>query len=404
MGEKITEKISYLTQLHTAWDGTEQRMALRSDPRRYLAYDYTGMDSWQSQYLRMIIYSAQTQLIQFPLWHAGWRLREKQYKGQASIQIPTNVLWSFRNIGAMELWLGDKAGGVKYDLKYLTGNGVLGLAKQLKTDWRPGSVVLPVAYGILQQDDSFTNIHANSSEMTINLELTQNQNAPDFPSALDADHDEPLPYRSRRTGGLPASYMGAEVWRFYAQWEEDMSAKFTRNANRLDYNAGVFRFDLKSYNPTESWTGDYVSFSREETSNIQRFFMRRKGQWQSFWSPTWLNDIELQGDQPAGQIYLLAAFTGYWQYYQKSSRRKTIVVFYYDGTCEILKVAGYSLDDTAAYGKIYLDSPLTHDIKKARVRLVSFFCRYRFNSDDLVTDYETNEIATMQIGFQEVDA
>jgi hypothetical protein len=404
LGEKITEKISYLTQIHTAWNGTEQRMALRNEARRYLSYDYTGMESWQSQYLRMLIYSAQTQLIQFPLWHAGWNLREQQYKGQASIQISTEAMWPFRNVGAVELWLGDKPGGAKYDLKYLTGNGVLGLMKQLKADWYRGSTILPVVYGILQQDDSFTNIHSDSSEMTINLELIQNQNAPDFPSAWDEYHDEPMPYQSRFIQDLPSSYMGSEVWRFYSQWEDDMSAQFTRNANRLDYNVGVFRFDLKSYNPTESCTMDFAAFSRAEAYNMQRFFMRHKGRWQSFWAPTWLNDIELQGDQPSGRIYLLANFTGFWKYYQKSSRRKTIVVFYCDGTCEILKIAGYSLDDTGTYGKIYLDSPLMHDIRKARVRLVSFFCRYRFSSDDLVTDYETNEIATMQIGFQEVDA
>ncbi len=404
MGDKITEKISYLTQVHTAWDGTEQRMALRSEPRRYVAYDYTGMESWQSQYLRMLIYSAQTQLIQFPMWHAACSLPDRQYKGQASVRVPLDILWNFRNIGALELWGGDTAGGAKYDLKYMTASGALGLQKQLKGDWPAyATAVIPVFYGVLQQDDSYTNVHSDVSEMTINVELIQNQNAPDFPAAFDEYHDEILPEESQFSFGLPASYMGAEVWRFYPQWEDDMPAQFTRNANRMDYDTGVFRFDLKSYNPGETRDVTYAAISRPEIHNMQRFFMRCKGAWKYFWAPTWVNDIALAGDQSSGQICLYADFTMFWKYYAKSSRRRTIVIFYYGGTCEILKIAGYSLDDTGRRGKIYLDGPLTHDIRKADVRCISFFCRYRFSEDDMVMDYETTGIATTKLTLKEVD-
>ena len=405
MAEKITEKISYLTQICTAWDNSEQRMALRSEPRRYIAYDYIGIESWQSQYLRMLTYQAQTQLIQFPLWHAACRLSEQQYIGQSAVAVPTHGLWGFRNIGAVELWTDDQAGGVKYDLNYITANGALGLKKQLKSNWMADSTMaIPVFYGVLQQDSSYTNLQASATELTMNLELIQNQSAPTFPTAWDEFHDEKMPIESQFREGMPGYYFGAEVFRYMPQWEDDLSAKFTRNANRLDYNVGVFRFDLKSYNPTESRDIKFAGISRAEIYNMQRFFMRQKGRWKSFWVPTWLNDIELAGDQPSGQTYLLTKFNQFWKYYAKTSRRKNIILFYIDGSSEILSIAGYSTDDTGTYGKIYLDEPLKHDLRIKRVRMISFFARCRFASDDLTTDYETTGIATIQMSFQEVDA
>ena len=93
----------------------------------------------------------------------------------------------------------------------------------------------------------------------------------------------------------------------------------------------------------------------------------------------------------------------FWKYYAKSKRRRTIVIFYLNGTCEILKIAGYSIDDTGKYGKIYLENPLTHSLLKKQVAMISFFCRYRFGNDALTIDHDTLEISTMDLNFVEVD-
>ncbi len=102
-------------------------MALRQEPRRYVAYDYIGCESWQSQYLRMFAYKSGTQLIELPLWHAATLLEDHAYEGQTTLRIPTEAMWSFRNIGSVELWRDDKRGGGKYEIKYLAANGVMGL-------------------------------------------------------------------------------------------------------------------------------------------------------------------------------------------------------------------------------------------------------------------------------------
>lgn len=403
MAEKITEKMVFMTQIMTSWDGAEQRMALRSEPRRYISYDYLGVESWHSQYLRMLTFGQQTQLVEFPLWHAASPLQDKLYKGQASVRIEENALWGYRNIGGVELWTTDKIGGLKYGLKYMTASGMLGINKQVLSDWEARSTtVIPVAVGVLSKEDKYVNLHSCLTSMTVNLELIRNQNAPTFPASFDEFHDETVT-RNVIPRGLPDRYLGVEVFKAEPPLEDDISSSYTRNANRLDNETGIFRFDLKSTETTETKSITYLGLSKEETHNFQRFFYRCKGMLKSFWAPTWLSDLELIGDMDAGQIYLLVKFNMYWKYYAKSKRRRTLVIFYWNGTAEILKIAGYTIDDTGQYGKLYLDNPLAHVLEKKKIEMISYFCRYRFASDELITDYETTGIARINFGLTEVD-
>lgn len=403
MSEKIIEKLEFLTQIHKSWDGTEQRMALRNEPRRYISYDYLGMKTWHSQYLRMLTFGQQTQLIEFPLWHAKSELKDIAYKGQAMAKIEPEALWGYRNIGAFELWTSDKVGGLKYDLKYLSASGVLGMTKQLTSDW-PAAIttVIPVCLGVLQQEDKYVNLHSDLTSMMINLELLQNQKAPLFPPGVDEFHDEIIK-RDAISRGLPEFYLGVEVFRHEPPWEEDMSSSSSRNVNRLDNETGIFLFDLKNEETTESKDITYIGFSRTEIYNLQRFFYRIKGRLKSFYMPSWVNDMELAEDAPAGQIYILTKFNLYWKHYAKSRRRKMIVVFYRNESCEILKIAGYSTDETGQYGKVYLENALKRGINKNAIRMISYFYRCRLASDTLTVDYETTEAARITLTFQEVD-
>lgn len=404
MSDSIIEKIEFMTQIHTSWDDSEQRMALRNEPRRYISYDYTGMEAWQSQYLRMITFGQQTQLIELPLWHAAYMLENTSYKGQAAISVKPEVLWKYRNIGSVLLWHSDQIGGTKYGLKYIMASGVLGLTSQLTKDYMRGATtVIPVGIGVLQQEDQYETMHSDLTALTINMELIQNQKAPFFPESFNENHDESVPCNVFNRG-LPQEYTGVDIFSHEPSWSANITSSYSRNANRLDNQTGVFRFDLKSNETTETKEINFSAFSRAEINNLQRFFYRCKGAWKSFCMPTWVNDIELAQDAYAGQINLLVKFNLYWKYYSKSKRRKTLVVFYTDNTVQILKIAGYSTNYTGELGKIYLENPLKRTIVKRSVRMISYLCRCRFASDTMTIYYETSTGAQAKLSFQEVDA
>jgi hypothetical protein len=398
---KISESIEFMTQIHKAWDGTEQRMGLRPKPRRYFSYDYIGAKSADSQYLRALSYSQQTELLKIPLWHGASKPINPIFKGDMSLTLPTNRLWHYRDAGSISLWLSDIYGGDYFQLRTAASDGTLGFSKKVTSDWAVGKTTcVPVAWCVLQQEDKFMQIHSALTSMQLHYEMVVDQEAPTFPPAMDEYHDEPVQQLWGR--GIPVQYKGLEVFMTPPAWTADITSNFSRNAVRLDNKTGIFKYDLKSPDPTEGREIEYVPMSREAINNMQRFFCRCKGKLKAFWAPTWLNDIELAVDAKAGDSILITKWPLYFKYFTSGSRRKTIAVFDKDFSGRVLAVAGYAIDNKTRLGKIYLDSPLKKDMRINSTLMISFFCKYRFDTDVMTTDYETPEVATISLPFAEV--
>ena len=400
LSEKITEQIEYLTQIHTAWDGTEQRVVLRGKPRRYVKYEYVGVNTKQSQYLRALTCSTQTQVLQFPLWHANTILENMIYDRQSIVALKKQDMWNYRDCAGTMLWTNDEEGGEYFTLKNVSADGILHLGKQVTHNWKAFSTfVVPVFWGILQQEDKYTNLTAELTNMTINVEFINRGLSIDLPDGVN-EYNYPRLSFAESKNALD-EYLGRELFMMPPTWNEDIGSSYSRNANRLDNQSGVIRYDLKSNETTEVRSMEYSAISYEELQFIQRFFCRCKGRLKSFYAPTWVIDVELVESVTSGNV-LIAKFNLYWKYYMSSKRRKTLIVFFQDGTIEILKIAGFSLDDSQKYGKIFLDMPIKKALHKSEIKMISFLCLYRFNSDTLTTDYETTGIANINLEFAEV--
>lgn len=400
-GLKIAETIEFLTQIHKSWDGTEQRAALRTRPRRMVSYDYIGMESWQSQYIRALAYSQQTQLLQIPLWHAATRTKQKYYSGGVSFSVPAESVWQYRGCSNAQLWLSDGYGGTLFPINVVASDGTVHLKKQFDNDWHAGATIAcPVAWGIFSQEDKYTNTTSQFASVTMNIELMREQQAPTFPPAMDEYHYEPA--KQLWGHGLPAVYNGAELFLTPPSWTDEMQANFKRNAFRLDNSTGTFRYDLRSADPQETREIEYVMKEKREINNLQRFFYRCKGRYKSFFAPTWLQDVELVADAEAGDNFLLAKWSLYWKYFSVGQRRKTLVVFDKDFSAQIITVAGYATNETGEFGKIYLDSPLRKPIRINNTLMISYLCRYRLDNDSMITDYQTTDVALTSLTMMEV--
>lgn len=404
MANTISETLEFKTQIHTAWDKTEQRMALRTYPRRSVSYDYYGMTAAQSQYLRALSYAKQNEKIEIPLWHAACQLKDTAYANYSHVLINTVDMWQFRGCSGIEFWRNDQEGGERYFLNALYGDGSLKLTEILDKNYHSDTVIYPVVYGYLKPEDDYTAFTSAHTTMQLNLEVLDDYALTSLPAALNETNFETWEKKTPYQEALPSVYQGIDVFPLAPSWTGNLAANFTRNANKLDNETGVVKYDLKSLYSSENKEIEYVLTTKSEINNFQRFFTKCKGRWKSFFAPTWLSDMVLAEDAAKGQSYLIVEWPLYWKYYASMTRRKTIVVFLKNGAVKILPIAGYATDLTGEKGKVYLDSALTTAMKKSDVAMISYLCRYRFDSDTLTTDYATTGIATVSTVFMEVNA
>ncbi len=398
---KISETVEFLTQIHKAWDGTEQRASVRPLPRRMLSYDYIGMKHWQSQYLRALAYSQQTQLFQIPVWHSAVTLQEELFRGSYGFSIPKETIWGWRGATHAMTWLSDEYGGDTYQLNAIGGDGSVSFTRTLPEDWEAGkAVACPIVWAVLKSEDKFSSATSEYSELTLNVEVLRETHAPELPVSYNENHDETV--KKPFCNGLPLSYQGRELFLTMPSWANAVESDYTRNAYRLDNKTSPFLYDLRGPDPVETKELPFLFTTRQEINNFQRFFYRMKGRLHSFFAPTWLNDVELAQDAPNGQSYLLAKFPAYWKYFNNTSRRKTAIIFRRDNTAEIIKFAGYSTDESGTCGKIWLTGNLSRSLNLKDVWRISFLSKYRFDNDSMIIDYATPTVGTTSMPFVEV--
>lgn len=404
--QRITETIEFLTQVHTSWNETEQRMALREHPRRSISYRYTGMSNTTSEYLRALCNGQQTQQLEFPLWQAARLLPYDRWASQAHIQLSTSDVWDYRDCHAFLLadnYDGNQINSSRFELRGITSNGFLEMGKTFTTDWKKErTLVVPVFWAILNQEDSYTNVTASTADLCINVEVMPSISAVKLPTACDEYNYPRLTFDEAKNAENEYDYV--ELFMMPPSWYQDENISYSRNANRLDNNTGYFRYDLKSTATTTARAIDFHCKTKEEIHFLQRFFYRCKGQWKSFYMPTWTSDVVLARDAQQGDQVLYGKFFYYYRYYGSNSRRKLIIVFYYDGTIDIIKLVGWSVDNDSRTSKIYLERGLKKTLRRKDIRMISFLCRVRHNSDSMRTEYETRQAASISFEVKEVDS
>ena len=181
--------------------------------------------------------------------------------------------------------------------------------------------------------------------------------------------------------------------------------KVSKNVNKLDNDTGVFKNDLKNTSSYDTHEITVLLRNKRMINNIIKFFTKVKGQFKSFYCPSWANDFNLAKSIKKGSNYIYTDLSEMYRYYMENGRNKKIVVFTNDWKSYIFDISAYTYEkvEDKKYGKLLLGSASPINIPLKNVRMVSFFNLVRFDSDEMQINYESNIAATVQLSMKEVD-
>lgn len=403
---KITEKYEFLTQIITAYDSSEQRMALRTNPRHYVSYNYDAMSATEAQWIRGILNMQQTDTIYIPQWQRTCDIVEDSVEGSTSILLDSTDIWGFKNAYALMFFSEDavNGGGEVYQIRHILTNNMVGLQKQLTSKKYIGiDHVVPLLNCYVQPTDSTTYTFSRGTTTVLNYEVLADQNAPLFPSIFDINtvesSDSDLKY------GIPTSYNLVSIFRLEPIWIEDISDKIEKNAEKLDNESGRIFYDSKSASIATTRDIKYTLTSRIDIDNLVKMFYRVKGMQTSFYIPSWLTDFEPAFDIGRNDMFFYTNLNSLYKFYANNNRRKLIIMFMNDYTVKIVKITAYSYEtiDDVTYGKVYIESSFGILIRTRDINMISYLMRVRFNSDMMTLDYDTTFVADTTLSFKEVD-
>lgn len=405
--DQIIEKIQFKTDIITSYNGTEQRIGLRSVPRRYFSYKYDSMFNWESQYLRMLNSNQQNNAIYLPIWHRMSTLTKTVNVGSYYFNIDPYKLWGFKGTDSCFFYYGDNknGSGAYYQTVAYNSDGSIRLKRPMSSIKELGWYVAPICKVVIQSDTQLEARFSRDTNSTINFEIINNDYSPMIPSVYDYEVDnnygrmaDPTRYK------FQDKYNEIEIFKYEPTWNSDISFGFNKNAVKLDNDTGKFSYYIKSPLIQENRSFEIVTANLADTDNLQRFFYRRMGQLNPFYSPTWLSDITVDTDIKQSDGFISTSFSQYYLYYSNNQNRKTLIIFLKDMSTIILSIVGYTIyedDNGERHGKIIVGD-IPRDIPMSEIKMVSFLCKYRLTTDELETAFDTTRVGTTTLPLKEV--
>ena len=149
----------------------------------------------------------------------------------------------------------------------------------------------------------------------------------------------------------------------------------------------------------------YVKRSKRMINNMIKFFKHVKGRFKSFYTPSWVNDFEIAFDIKNKTNYINVELSEMYRYYLNNGRKKKIVIFTKGYKSYIADIMSYSYDtiNDKDYGRLVLATSFPVYIRKEDVCMISFFNLVRLDSDEMTINFETVDVATVELVMKEVD-
>lgn len=421
-GTKITEKLEFLTDIITSYDGKEQRMKLRQQPRKFYSYDYDAMKDGEAQWLRTVPRIRQSDTYYVPMWHQEARLSSDCLNvNSRMLEIDENYMYHFEGVEWIEIFKRDDPdqSGFLSESGVLTSNlvfqvreystGIIRLHKKVGEKLlKANTWIYPLRKCSLQPISQLNYVFSKGANVTLNFEDILYDSFLEIPSKYkEYDYDIDQFNRFHLPTGAPPEIAYKEVFLFSPHWEDDSDYYFKveKNTEKLDNSTGVFLYDIKNTMSYDIHTLPLILRNVKMIDNLKRFFINHAGRYKSFWAPTWTNDFEICRDIKQGTNYFLTTFTSYYKYWTTNKRRKAVCVFTksWKSYFGVIENYVYVIEDGVKMGKIIFNGTSDITIPVRDIWMTSYVNLVRFDSDELILNYETTEVAHTDIVLREVD-
>lgn len=375
----VTVGYEFKTEIITSRDGTEQRRALRAEPRRKIEFSTLlhgqSLLSWKSR---------------MASWQANSFIIPEVGRSVAIIdEIPAGS--NTARVGAMPVWAWDGARVILSDgftVKSLviksvdTTLGLIAFQSAVQTSFAIGSRITPTLFGRLEptiRTNAFTN---TTSQAQVAFSAYPGMQAP-----LDFGQPE-------------LGFSNREVLTIRPNWADGQQVDFIWDYDTIDYEIGRIR----NYVPVKygsTLTKPTFSGYTARIDKLLQFFLRHKGQAKSFYFPTGGRDIELLQPVFGGSVTMTAASSNLADYIGSRVWR-SICVRLNDGTLltnRINSISPLGQNRTA----LSMDFPWPRSFSPDDVAVISWMPLCRFATDGMTIEYRTDSVAVVETAIKTLE-
>jgi hypothetical protein len=370
----VSVEYQFKTSVLTAEDGSEQREALRQTARVSLSFDaILHADEMRRQVADLA--AGQHKRFVVP---ARWRtvhLAAPATGGATTLSVDSVPFWLVQGTTVV-LFDGDTMESV--EVSSIAGT-TLTLSTPLVTDFAPGSRVHPAIWGRVQDTVSFA--------ARTNRTWTGSARFDADPAA------DPQPIAP----ATPTLFEGRELFLTRPNWKSSPSITFKQTQDVVDFDTGLIEVGTPRVDHTITLKMGYLGKSADEAEQLIGLFLRMRGRRNSFWMPTWQDDISPKIDAPVGSSTIEVAGSEFRDAFATSKTYTVLAVEWKDGFIQVNRIASQALSGS-------LDSVLTTTdpwVRAVDSSATVMWCpQWRFATDLLEVQWVTDQVAEVTFALQ----
>lgn len=362
--EPFVVTLEYLTEILTSRDGTEQRRAWRSDPRKQVEFTcLLANDCFRD--LKREIEANQ---------RAAWAVPDISRKvlstttmGDSATQI---------TVASVPDWLVQDESYILIDKDRVEVRSVAGIAGSVVTfnevnsavEWPIGTLIVPALPARLSKVIRGQRRRPYHIDLKIIFDVTP---------GLEYEY-EPV--------AAAGTFDTIELFTTPPRKVQPVDIVSDSNLEITDYGVGVLEFNEPIEFITEVARYLYEPCDADAMSYIEGVFRRMKGRRGSFYMPTFAADFRPTGTDLAGTNSITVAGAKTATDFAGSDYFDAIAVQYADGTWQALSIIGLTV--VGENSKFTLGSVLSQDVSAANIIRISWLKRRRFSSDRLIVSWK----------------
>lgn len=352
---EILERLEWMTNVITSYNGNEQRVRVRQTPRRLFEWDFllAGEDR---QAAENMLFGWHARPFAIPVWNDGAALTGSLSAGALSVTVDT----TYRDYHAdgLAILMTDPYTFEVLNIDSVSA-GSLTLARAVESNWPAGTKIYPVRMARLPDSQPLRRFTGAAAYGRLRWQCTD---------------------ISDYTAATETTYRGYPVLDEAPNWVEDITQEYVRKLAWMDNLAGKVTIDDEAGLPIFVQSHRWLLDGRAEIDEFRQWLYARKGRLTAFWLPSWSDDLTLQATVGPLAVNIDVEHCQYVKQVNGAIGRRDIRIELIDGTVFYRRIVAASELD-ADTERLQVDSAFGQTINPGDIRMISFMALVRLEAD-----------------------
>jgi hypothetical protein len=377
----IEESLEWLTDVIESYDGSEQRIQIRSLPRQVISESFflKGLDRIKS---RIMLSDNQTRVFGVPVWYEARQTQVDIDGGSDTILVSTGYA-DFREGSTVLVWRSSD------DFEVVEASSIasdsLSLARPIRSSFKAGTYVMPLRQARVQDSITMEDISGLYTRVDIDWSVIDN-------GSIDEKD-------------LSLVYQGYGVFTDYKKINTDTAPrKINRPIELIDYESGLTAVESRmTYSRENSTKMPFQHTSRSEIWEFKRWLSALSGKLTPIWLPSFLPDITVCAAFNDVQLTLTIQNIGLTRVVEAGNPMYAHVLFRHtNGSIYAREIISVSENDDGTE-TMQINEALGFSGDSSSFEAVSFIRLCRQGSDRTEFSHERYDLASIELSFTGVN-